>query len=45
MANIKANIKSSKKNKIIYALNKTKKNNLKKMVKLAQTTKKKEWCK
>ena len=41
MANIKANIKSSKKNKIIYALNKTKKNNLKKMVKLAQTTKKK----
>ena len=40
MANIKANAKSSKKSKIIYTLNKTKKNNLKKLIKLATTTKK-----
>lgn len=41
MANIKANAKSSKKSKTIYLLNKTKKNSLKKLIKLAQTTKKK----
>ena len=41
MANIKANAKSSKKSRIIYALNKTKKNSLKKLIKLAQTSKKK----
>ncbi len=41
MANIKANAKSSKKSKTIYLLNKTKKNTLKKLIKLAQTTKKK----
>lgn len=40
MANIKANVKSSKKSKIVYILNKSKKNNLKKLIKLAQTTKK-----
>ena len=41
MANIKANAKSSKKSKTIYLLNKTKKNSLKKLIKKAQTTKKK----
>lgn len=41
MANIKANAKSSKKSKAIYLLNKTKKNSLKKLIKLVQTTKKK----
>lgn len=41
MANIKANAKSSKKSKIVYTLNKAKKNSLKKLIKLAQTTKKK----
>ena len=41
MANIKANAKSSKKSKIVYTLNKTKKNSLKKIIKLSKTTKKK----
>ena len=41
MANIKANAKSSKKSKIVYTLNKAKKNSFKKLIKLAQTTKKK----
>ena len=45
MANIKANAKSSKKSKAIYLLNKTKKNSLKKLIKLAQTTKKSQTVK